>query len=568
MGGRARGWFGSYAAALSSRDLRLMLTALFISSSGTWAYNVALLAFVFERTHSLGWVGVAGLARYVPALVLSPYGGVLAERVERIGLVRAADLGCALWQGAMAAVAALAGPVWLALLFAALTAATSVVFDPAVAATIPAVVDEDELVAANALNGTIDNVVVVVGPAIGAALLVLGSPTWVFAVNGATFIVSALLFSRVRTRSTPVELDIEQTGIGEQLMVGVREIAAQPAARVLVAFSVLVSFIYGSDTILFVGVAQQKLGLGADGFGYLLAGLGAGGILAAGAVDRLASSARLAPLIIAGVAVDTLPTALLIVVHSPAIAVAIQVVRGGASLVVDVLAITSLQRSVPGDRLARVFGVFFAFVLGAIALGVIVTPALVHGFGLDGALAIMALAPFAVGVAGFPALARVDERAAAETARLLPRVQLLERLEIFRTARRPVLERLAADASERTVPEGTAVVREGETADALFVLVAGSVRVTAHGEAGGPERELRVMNAPTYFGEIGVLERIARTATVTTLGPCTMLRIDADPLLDALTSTPPSSSLMENARSRLVVTHPSHEPTFVAADTP
>ncbi len=562
MGGLARRWFGRYAAALSSRDLRRMLAALFISSSGTWAYNVGLLAFVFERTHSLGWVGVAGLARYIPALLLSPYGGLLAERVERIGLVRNASLGCALWQGALAAVAALAGPVWLALLFAALTAATSVVFDPAVAATIPAIVDEDELVAANALNGTIDNIVVVVGPAIGAVLLVLGSPTWVFAINGATFVVAAALFSRVHTRSTPVDLDVEQTGIAGQLMVGVRAIAEMPAARTLVAFSVLVSFIYGTDTVLFVGVAQQKLGLGANGFGYLLAGLGIGGIVAAGAVDRLASSARLGPLIVAGVAADTLPTALLIVVHSPAVAVAIQIVRGGASLVVDVLAVTSLQRAVPGDRLARVFGVFFAFVLGAIALGVIVTPALVHGLGLDGALAVMALLPLAVGMLGFPALARIDAQTAAASERLLPRVQLLERLEIFRTARRPVLERLAADAHEVTAETGSAIVREGENADALYVLVAGSVRVSARGESGGEERELRRMLAPTYFGEIGVLERIPRTATVTASADCTLLRIDADPLLDALTSTPPSSSLMENARSRLVITHPSHEPTF------
>jgi hypothetical protein len=71
--GRRHGspWFGRYRSALAHRDLRLLLGGLVISATGTWACNVALLAFVFARTHSLAWVGAAGLARFVPVLLLS-----------------------------------------------------------------------------------------------------------------------------------------------------------------------------------------------------------------------------------------------------------------------------------------------------------------------------------------------------------------------------------------------------------------------------------------------------------------------------------------------------------------
>jgi CRP-like cAMP-binding protein len=72
------------------------------------------------------------------------------------------------------------------------------------------------------------------------------------------------------------------------------------------------------------------------------------------------------------------------------------------------------------------------------------------------------------------------------------------------------------------------------------------------------------MSAPTYFGEIGVLERIPRTATVTALRDCRCERIDGDSLLAALTTSPPSATMMENTRSRLAVTHPSREATFAA----
>jgi MFS family permease len=561
------GWFDGYRSALAQRDLRLLLGGLVISATGTWAYNTALFAFVFVRTHSLGWVAAAGLVRLLPMLALSAYGGVIAERVERIRLMIGADLLCSVWQAGLAAVAATGGPVELALVFAALTSATNVVYNPAVAATIPSVVGEDDLVAANALNGTLENVIVIAGPGIGAVLLLLGSPALVFAVNAASFVVSAAIVSRIRVRSRPVDVT-EEGAVGplRQMALGVRTIARLRAARVLVAFCALVSFVYGTDSVLFVGVSEHRLGLGAEGFGYLMAALGSGGILMALGVDKLAGSRRLAPIIIAGVAGYCLPTALLTVITTPAPAFALEVVRGGSTLVVDVIAVTALQRSVPTDQLARVFGVFFAFVIGAIALGTLITPPIVSGLGLDGALLTLSFAPFALGALGFPALLTIDRETAARSEALAPRIAVLERLQIFATASRPVLERLAAAATEVAFPAGTAIVREGDPADSLYVLVNGEVEVTARGEGGGPERAIRTMSAPTYFGEIGVLGHIPRTATVTALTDCRCDQIEGQALLDALTSAPPSSTLMENARSRLSLTHPSRPVSFVAEE--
>jgi ATP-binding cassette subfamily B protein len=97
------------------------------------------------------------------------------------------------------------------------------------------------------------------------------------------------------------------------------------------------------------------------------------------------------------------------------------------------------------------------------------------------------------------------------------------------------------------------------------VLVEGEVDISARGERGATERHIRTMTAPSYFGEIGVLEHIPRTATVTAVTPCRCERIEGADLLEALNTTPPSSSLMENARSRLSVTHPSSKPEFAPA---
>jgi predicted MFS family arabinose efflux permease len=556
-------WFGGYRSALSHRDLRYLFSGLITSQTGSWAFRAALFGYMYERTHSLVWVSAAGLVRFIPTLLFSTYGGVIAERTERVRLMVSADLICGAWQCLLVVVAATKGPVVLALALAALTEVTNIVYEPSVAATIPAIVGEDDLVAANALNGLIYNLVTFVGPAVGALLLLIGTGAVVFGFNAGTFFVSALLVSRMRIRSRPVDVTEEgRVGPLRQMAVGARTIINLPAARTLVAYCALVSGIYGTDTVLFISVSEHKLGLGPEGFGYLLAGMGIGGILMAGAVDRISRAAKLGPIIFAGTAGFALPTILLIFIHNPAPAIALEMFRGAATLVVDVMAITALQRSVPSDQLARVFGVFFAFVLGAISLGALITPPIVNGLGLDAALLVIPLGSFAIGLAGYPALMRMDREAAAKAAALAPKVAILEQLGIFATASRAVLERLAGAEVEETFEPVTTIISEGDPAEALYVLTEGEVEVLAHGEAGGPDRRIRVMTAPTYFGEIGVLEKIPRTATVVALTQCTCERIDGDTLLEALTAAPPSTALMENARSRLGVTHPSREVTY------
>ena len=558
-----KGWGAGHRAVLQVRDLRLLFGGLVVSATGSWAYNVALLAFAFEQTHSLRWVGAAGLARFVPALLFSSYGGVVADRFERIRVMVGSDLICCVWQTALAVTALLDGPLELALAFAALTAICNTPYNPAVAATIPELADEDRLVAANALNGTIENLVVVLGPAIGAVVLALGSPELTFGLDAASFALSALLVSRIRARSRPVDVtEGGDAGPLRQMAVGLRAITESRAARTLVAYSVLVSFVYGTDTVVFVAVSDARLGTGADGFGYLLAGLGVGGILVAGVLDRLAASGRLAWLIVAGTALYCLPTLLLAVVHAPALAFAIQVVRGGATLVVDVLAVTALQRAVSSEQVARVFGVFFALILGAISIGALITPGLIDGLGLNATLAVLAVAPALLGLAGYPLLAALDREAAGRLAQLAPRIAVLERLSIFAAASRATLERLAAAAEEVHLPLGEAIVREGEPADAIFVLVDGRVEVTSSGEAGGEPALLREMGPGTYFGEIGVLEGIPRTATVTAIEPCDCLRIEGDAFLTAITAGPTPTTLLEDARSRLTRTHPSRPLTY------
>jgi len=571
----------TYRRALQEHDFRLLIAALSQSSMGDWAYNVALVVYVYEETHSAGWVAAATIGRMVPRFVASLYAGVVAERLERIRLMIQADLARAVVMAGMGVAAAFHAPAAVVIGLAAVIAVIGSVYDPSTAAMMPQLLGEDALASGNALLETINNLAIIVGPAVGALVLLLGQPSVVMGLDALTFVVSAMALSRVKARSSPTDVT-EAGGPLRQMLVGVTAITHSASAAILVSFTVLTTALYGVDTVLFVFLSKEKLGTGATGYGYLLVALGVGGIIASLFVNRLAALPRLSTILVAGMVVYAAPTALLVFVHAPAVAFAIEVLRGIATLIVDVLAMTALQRSLAPELISRVFGVFWALVIAGLAVGAFVTPFGLRHFGINTTLVIAGLAVPAAVVLAYPRLVSIDRVAGARARELAPRMRVLEALQIFAAAPQTVLERLAGSLVEATAAPGTAIVSEGEPADALYVLVSGQVEVLARGESDRPTSanslptqgtpghglpgepwHIRFMDAPAYFGEIGVIERIPRTATVRAVGQCELWRIEGDLFLSALSEGSPSQLLIQGLAGRLAVTHPSRMTSLV-----
>lgn len=373
-------------------------------------------------------------------------------------------------------------------------------------------------------------------------------------LNALSFLVAGLGLAGVSARSTPTDVTAGGANLFAQMGVGIRALLESSAAFVLVLFCALDTLVYGTDTVLYVQIARH-LGAGSSVYGYLLAGAALGGVLAAGLVNRLASGSRLGPVVVGGMVIFCLPTAFIPLLHSVPIVVALQVIRGGGMLVVDVLAITALQRSMPANLLSRVFGVFETVLLGGATLGAFAMPPLLHFAGLTTALLVMGLAIPALSLLGLPTLLAVDRSTRAATAALEPRIRLLEVLDLFAAAPRPVLETLARAGETVELPAGAVVVREGEPADALYVVVTGEVAVSARGEA-QRGRRLRTLGPRSYLGEIGLLRGVPRTATVRTLEPTELFRIAGQDFLDAVSTNQASVSLLSTATSRLASSHP------------
>ena len=379
-----------FLIALRERNLRVLFGGLVASQAGDWLYNLALLAFVYERTGSTAWVGITTAARILAEVALGPIGGVLADRYDRRLVMIASDVLRAAAMGALAVVALTGAPAILAPLLAAVCTAAGAAYPQCVVAVMPRLVGAGDLAAANAARIGITSLCVIAGPALGAALLLLSSTAVVFAVNGATFLIGAAVVTalpREALRRPAFAVEEVHASIRADLAVGWRALREQPDALALVGADVVSSAIYGALTVLFVLVGE-RLGLGAAGYGYLLSALGVGGVLSAGLAHRAASSDRPRRALVVAAAAIGVSLVVFTLSGSLAVAIVLAAAIGAGLFATEVVADTTLQRSLHPAVFARAYGLAVPACVAGIAAGALVAPPCVAVIGLNGTLAL------------------------------------------------------------------------------------------------------------------------------------------------------------------------------------
>ncbi|HEV3294938.1 MAG TPA: MFS transporter, partial [Streptosporangiaceae bacterium] len=244
----------AYRDVLAIPGARALIGASAASQVGNWLYNAALLGYVYSQTRSAGWVGAATICRLLPFVLLGPVGGAVADRYRRRSVLLAGDALRVLVMAALAATVASAGPVVLVLGLTALASAAGSAEKPAAMALLPRLAGEARLGPANALLHTVQDLGVVIGPAIGAILLGV-APAWIaFLANGATFAISALLISAIRPDTAPVRG--RASGVA-QLAGGLRTVRTTAFAPWLIVIVAMVEFTYGAQTVQLVVYATR-----------------------------------------------------------------------------------------------------------------------------------------------------------------------------------------------------------------------------------------------------------------------------------------------------------------------
>jgi MFS family permease len=499
-----------------------MLSAFAVSRSGDILYNVAIVVVVLERSHDAAYLAALSVARLLPVVVVGPVAGALADRMDRRRLMVAADLGRLLLMLLLALVVAERGAPELMVALAFVAACIGSAFQPAFAATLPDTLREDQLASGNSLISVVEYVAIVAGPLGGFALLVSGHDTVPFLVNAGTFAVSALLLLGIGPHlpaHVPERVKGPLASLGEDLRGGVAALRGDRNLSVLCVCLSLICVTAGFEAVYLVLVSTDRLGMHASGVGLLDAGFGAGGILAVAAAARFADSRRPRRVLTAVVVLCAIPLGAFSVLSQPGIGIALMLVSGGASVVLDVVAATTVQRVVPSQLLARCDALLSALGRGGLMLGSLLAPLVLSGVGLQPALLLASTVPTVIAMVALGSTRRLDETAGAAADRLAPLVSVLAATELFGGLSGPALEALVSQGIERDAEPGEVLLREGDDAEFLLVLLEGTCDIRSDGTL------VSTVSAPDVLGEIGLLRNVPRTASAVATSACRLLEV-------------------------------------------
>jgi MFS family permease len=517
---------GALRGVFANRQIRNVQLAFAGAVTATYGYSIAIAVYAYQHD-GVTAVGVLGFVRLATAAAIAPLAASLADRHRRERVMLASDVARFATVGAAAIVAALAWPAMVVYALAVVATVAGTVFRPAEAALLPTIArSPDELTAANVSSSTIDSVGSFVGPALGAFLLAVQGPTVVFAVTAAAYAWSAAFIARVQAPATetasPEDAAKSDEG-GHDLLAGLRAIRHEPRLRLLIGLYGAQTMVAGALGVLVVVTALSLLGLGSAGVGLLEAASGVGSIVGAGVMLALVARRQLGRDLALGIFLWGAPLVLVGLLTNTAVAIAAWFLVGLGNTLVDIAAITLLQRAVQPSIAARVFGVLESMLVAGLALGALLAPLLVHTIGAraalmatGGLLPILALLTWGK-LRTVDAGARVDPDVIAA----FRSVPFLAPLPLH------TLEYLGGQASPVHLENGEVLFRRGEGGDRFYLLRQGAIEIDL-------DQAVKREDAPAYVGEIALLRDVPRTATVRAVEACELYAVERDDFLSAV----------------------------------
>jgi MFS family permease len=345
-------WAASFAP-LRTPSFAWYFASRFVNTFGVMMANIALAFAVLDIEDSPAALGQVLAAHTIPMVVLLLWGGVISDRFPRTLVLQASNLASAITQGLIALLVITGtAELWMVIALSVVHGAVSAIAFPAMASMVPQLVPRDQLQPANALLSLTRNSLTVLGPTIGALLVVTIGSGWALAVDAATWFVAALLLMPVRI--PPRERKASTSTIAELREGWSFFWSTTWLWVVVVAFGFLNMIHVGTMQTLGPAVAQDVEGVGRQGWGFVLSAEGLGLVAMAVLLLRV----RLERPLFWGMLAISLASVPMIMLGAEPVLVALVVAAfvGGAGIEVFSLGWNlAMQENIDDDMLSRAY---------------------------------------------------------------------------------------------------------------------------------------------------------------------------------------------------------------------
>ncbi|WP_433786936.1 MFS transporter [Actinomycetospora sp. CA-101289] len=335
---------------------RRLWSARTASQGGDVFATVALSLLVFDLTGSPLGVSAVVFAEIVPVLLLAPVAGTVVDRLPRVPVMIVADL----WRAVLAvSLVFLADQPAAIYVIAFGLSGGAVVFNPAASSAIPALVREDELVAANSGIWTAAVLSqIALAPVAGALYAAVGAGP-AFGINAASFVLSAALLAGLGLPASVVST--RRQGFFADALAGARLLVGDRLLRALGAGQLLAALSAGATSALLVVLVRDHLQLAPSGYGLLLGAIGVGAVLGPIALTRLVADPRRPAFVFGPFVVRGLVDLVLATFTALPVALAALAIYGLGTSTGTVTFNSLLQAHTPEEARGRIFASFDLF---------------------------------------------------------------------------------------------------------------------------------------------------------------------------------------------------------------
>ena len=371
---------------LAHREFRLYFAGNLASNVGSWLANVALGVYVWDLTRSSFWVGLTNAALFVPVILFALPAGALADRTDRLRLLRVSQIAACGFAGLLALLVGIgAADRYSVVVIAAALGTTIAVAIPAMQSMIPSLVPHDELSDAIGLNALTFNIGRAVGPVLAAATITTIGVTFAFSLNALSFLPLVVVLAIIR--KPPFLRETEGPGgpVREGLVYAWRHLRTRTMLFAMVAVSVSL------DPITTVSPAlARSYGLATGAAGWIVSAWGFGavvGITLGRHWIRYATERGLGWVGLLGQAAG-----LLALGAAPSIGAAIPaaLLTGVGYITAAIAFMTTIQNDVPERLRGRVMALWLMSFLGPRVVAAVVDGSLADAFGPHAATAAFA----------------------------------------------------------------------------------------------------------------------------------------------------------------------------------
>lgn len=417
-----RGFLRTFSA-LQHRNFRLFWFGQMISLIGTWMQTTGQAWLVLQLTHSAWWLGLVGALQFLPVMLFSLFGGVVADRVPKKTLLLFTQ-SFATVQAIILWLLAFTGTIqlWHILVLALMLGTTNALDMPTRQAFVVEMVGREELPNAVALNSSLFNMARILGPGLGGLLIAWLGVTPLFLLNAISFIPVLIGLALIDTRNLHFHAKPVVAGVATQkqstmqsLREGLAYIAKTPSVLLIIVVIGAVSLFGINFNVVLPLFATDVLHAGPVGFGLISSAIGFGALVSALWLAWGNKRPNIQHMLV-GAIVFCVLEAVFALSQLYVLSLVLIAAVGFAQITFSATANTTLQTVTPDHLRGRVMSVYMLVFAGSVPLGNLFTGGLAHLYGAPIALLAGAGLSFIAAVAGW-ILRKPAEKSFAQSTR-------------------------------------------------------------------------------------------------------------------------------------------------------